>query len=125
MKKRIVWLVSLVMVLLAGCGSSDFQIELVTPKSFTVDQPSTIQIKVLDADGKPVTGAKVSAELNMHMMSHGDISMKNMKETANGVYTGTVEFEMEGDYTATIQIDDEGKQWTGEKRFSIVAKQAP
>jgi len=40
------------------------------------------------------------------------------------VYSGVATFEMEGDYTATIQIDDNGKKWTGEKRFSIVSSQA-
>ncbi|MGG3561050.1 FixH family protein [Neobacillus rhizosphaerae] len=123
MKKFAFLLVWFLLVLMAGCSSNDFKIELLTPKSFTPEQPSTIQIKVLDSEGKPVTGAKVSTDLNMHMMSHGDISMKDMKETSKGVYTGNATFEMEGDYTATIQIDDHGKKWTGEKRFSIVSNQ--
>ena len=124
MKKFAFLFVCFLLVLMSGCSSNDFQIELLTPKSFSPEQSSTIQIKVLDSEGKPVTGAKVRADLNMHMMSHGDIAMKDMKETSNGVYSGVATFEMEGDYTATIQIDDNGKKWTGEKRFSIVSSQA-
>jgi hypothetical protein len=116
-------IISLILILITGCSSNNFEIKLVTPKSFTPDQSTPIQIKILDREGKPVKGAKVSADLDMQGMSHGDISMK-MQETGNGVYVGQATFEMEGDYTATIKIDDNGEKWKGEKRFSIVYNHA-
>lgn len=123
MKKFIVVVCSLLLVLLSGCSSNNFQIKLSTPKSFTPGQPSPIQVKILDREGKPVKGAKVSAVLDMQGMSHGDTSMK-MQETGNGVYAGKANIEMEGDYTATIKIDYKGENWEGQKRFSIVSKAA-
>ncbi|WP_040205971.1 FixH family protein [Neobacillus jeddahensis] len=123
MNKFTVLIISLSLVLLASCSSNNFEIKLSIPKSFTPGQSTPIQFTILDKDGKPVKGAKVSAELDMDMMSHGDVSIK-MQETGNGVYTGKATFEMEGDYTAAITIDDNGEKWKGEKRFSIVSNDA-
>ena len=116
-------LISLMLILITGCSLNNFDIKLFTPKSFTPDQSIPIKVKILDREGKPVKGAKVSADLDMQGMSHGDITMK-MQETGNGVYVGQAKFEMEGDYTATIKIDYNGEKWKGEKRFSIVYNNA-
>lgn len=116
-------IISLLLLFMAGCSSNNFEIKLFSPKSFTPGQSTPIQFKILDRDGKPVKGAKISAELNMQGMSHGNISMK-MQETGNGIYVGQAKFEMEGDYTATIKIDYNGEKWKGEKRFSIVYNNA-
>ncbi|MFB5195999.1 FixH family protein [Neobacillus sp. KR4-4] len=123
MKKFTSLLISLIFILLTGCSANDFEIKLSTPKSFTPDQATPIQMKILDREGKPVEGAKVSADLDMQGMSHGDISMK-MEEKGKGVYVGQADFEMEGDYTAAITIDYKGEKWLGEKRFSIVYNKA-
>ncbi|WP_231507714.1 FixH family protein [Bacillus sp. UNC41MFS5] len=116
-------MISLILILLTGCSSNKFEIKLSTPKSFTPNQLTPIQLVILDREGKPVRGAKVSADLDMQGMSHGDISMK-MQETGNGEYVGQAKFEMEGDYTAAITIDYKGEKWLGEKRFSIVYNKA-
>src|SRR4051812_20612927 len=108
---------SLMLILISGCSSNQFEIQLVTPKSFIPGQPTPIKLKIFDREGKPVKGAKVSANIDMQGMSHGDISMK-LQETGNGVYVGQAEFEMEGDYTAGIIINHNGVKWSGEKRFS-------
>ncbi|MEH7098050.1 FixH family protein [Neobacillus vireti] len=113
----------LILVLLSGCSSTNFNLKLTTPKSFTPGQATPIQLSIQDQDGKPVKGAKVSAILDMQGMSHGDVSMK-MQESGNGVYIGQAKFEMEGDYTANIYIDSNGEKWKGEKRFSIVYNKA-
>ncbi|MCM3116510.1 FixH family protein [Neobacillus sp. MER 74] len=123
MKKFTSLLISLIFILLTGCSANDFEIKLSTPKSFTPDQATPIQMKILDREGKPVEGAKVSVDLDMQGMSHGDISMK-MEETGKGMYVGQADFEMEGDYTAAITIDYKGEKWLGEKRFSIVYNKA-
>lgn len=123
MKKFPIIMISLIFILLTGCSSNKFEIKLSTPKSFTPDQLTPIQLEILDREGKPVKGAKVSVDLDMQGMSHGDISME-MQETGNGVYVGQAKFEMEGDYTAAITIDNNGEKWLGEKRFSIVNSQA-
>ncbi|MBV7504772.1 FixH family protein [Bacillus sp. sid0103] len=123
MNKFTILLISLILILITGCSSNNFEIKLVTPKSFTPGQSTPIQLKILDRDGKPVKGAEVSVKLDMQGMSHGDISME-MQETGNGVYVGQAKFEMEGDYTAAIKIDYNGEKWLGEKRFSIVYNHA-
>lgn len=123
MKKVTSLLISLILVIMAGCSSNNFDIKLSTPKSFTPGQSSPIQLTILDPNGKPVKGAKVSAILKMNGMSHGDLSLK-MQESGNGVYVGSASFEMEGDYTANISIDYNGEKTKVEKRFSIVNKKA-
>ncbi|MEH7547104.1 FixH family protein [Neobacillus vireti] len=116
-------IIGLLLVFMAGCSSNNFDLKLTTPKSFTPGQSTPIQLKILDREGKPVKGAKVSAKLDMQGMSHGDTSLK-LQETGNGVYAGKGNLEMEGDYTATIQIDYNGEKSLREKRFSIVYKKA-
>ena len=123
MNKFMILIISLIMVFIAGCGSNNFEIKLSTPKTFTPGQSSTIQLRILDQENKPVKGAKVSAILDMQGMSHGDVSMR-LQESGNGVYVGKAKFEMEGDYTANIYIDSNGEKWKGEKRFSIVYNKA-
>ncbi|WP_160723684.1 FixH family protein [Bacillus sp. USDA818B3_A] len=112
-------IICLLFVLLAGCSANSYDLKLSTPKSFTPGQTTPIQLKILDQNGKAVEGAKVAAILDMNGMSHGDLSVA-MQETENGVYVGNVKFEMEGDYTAIIQIDKNGEKTKTEKRFSIV-----
>ncbi|MGG3467481.1 FixH family protein [Neobacillus pocheonensis] len=121
MNKFIIIVLSLVIILVSGCSSNNFQITLSAPKSFTPGQSTPIQFKILDREGRPVKDAKVSADLKMQGMSHEDLSME-MQETGNGVYAGKANIEMEGDYIATIKIDYKGEKWVGEKRFSIVTK---
>ncbi|WP_042461336.1 FixH family protein [Neobacillus dielmonensis] len=122
--KYLAFVFSLLLVVMAGCDYNKFQIELSTPKSFTLDQPSPIQIKIQDSDSNPVVGAKVTVDLKMKGMSHGNLSIE-MQETKDGVYVGNADIEMEGDYTASIIINDKGEKWMGEKRFSIVTKTSP
>ena len=109
----------LLFVFISGCSSNNYDLKLSTPKSFSPGQTTPIPLKILDQNGKAVEGAKVAAILDMNGMSHGDLSVA-MQETENGVYVGKVKFEMEGDYTAIIQIDKNGKKTKTEKRFSIV-----
>ncbi|WP_251552536.1 FixH family protein [Neobacillus muris] len=119
--KYLPFVICLLLVVITGCDYNKFQIELTAPKSFAPGQSSLIQLKILDTEGKPVKGAKVSAELKMERMSHGDLSME-MQETNDGVYVGNTAIEMEGNYTVNISIQYKGEKWTGEKRFSIVSK---
>ncbi|MCM3728969.1 FixH family protein [Neobacillus cucumis] len=123
MKKITSLIIGLLFVFMAGCSSNNFDLKLTTPKSFTPGQLTPIQLKILDREGKPIKGAKVSAKLDMQGMSHGDTSLK-LQETGNGVYAGNANLEMEGDYTATIQIDYNGEKSLSEKRFSIVYNKA-
>ncbi|WP_462412888.1 FixH family protein [Neobacillus sp. Marseille-QA0830] len=119
--KSLAFVISLLLVVMAGCDYNKFQIQLSAPKFFTLGQSSPIQLKVQDSDGKPVIGAKVRADLKMKGMSHGILSIK-MQEAEDGVYVGNADIEMDGDYTATITVDYKGEKWVGEKRFYIVSK---
>ena len=119
MNKNTILMISLLFIIMAGCSSTNFDIKLTTPKTLTPGQATPMQLSILDQNGKPLKGAKVSVLLDMQGMSHGEVSMK-MQETGNGVYVGQAQLEMEGDYTANINIDANGEKWKGEKRFSIV-----
>lgn len=69
---------------------NSFQVKFSTPKTFTPGNAFPMQIKILDNQGRPVKGAKVSAELNMKNMDHGTIPV-SIEETGDSKYVG-IEF---------------------------------
>ncbi|MCQ6278506.1 FixH family protein [Bacillus sp. EB600] len=121
MKSLTFFIVSMVLIFIAGCGSDQLTVDLITPKTYTPGQVSPIKVKVIDNKGNPVKGAKVSVEFNMEgmSMSNGNVSM-TAKETGDGLYSGNANLQMEGDYTANIKVDKTGKKFEQEKRFSLV-----
>lgn len=124
MQRFTVLIFSILLIFLAGCGSNQVKVDLITPKAYTPGQVSPIKMKVFDNKGNPVKGAKVSVEFKMEGMSmkQGDVSMA-AKESGDGLYSGNANLQMEGDYTAAIKVEQNGKKYEQEKRFSLVLKQ--
>lgn len=120
-KRMTVLVIGLLCLLIAGCGSNQLQIKLYTPKTFTPGQPFAMQFKILDNNGNPVKGAKVSADLNMKNMDHGEITVPT-QEIGNGMYVGQANLEMNGDWVATVKVDRDGKSYEEDKPFTIDVK---
>ncbi|MCQ6280114.1 SCO family protein [Bacillus sp. EB600] len=121
MKRVAIFAVSLLLFFIAGCGSDHVQIKLYTPKTFTPGQPFAMQFKILDSKGTPVTGAKVTADLNMKNMDHGTVSIVT-QEIGDGMYVGQANLMMNGDWVATVKVDHGGKSDEEDKSFSIDVK---
>jgi cytochrome oxidase Cu insertion factor (SCO1/SenC/PrrC family) len=121
MKKLTVVMVSFILILLAGCSSNNIHVELSTPNTFTPGKAFAMQIKVTDQDGKPIKGAKVTADLSMKNMDHGTFPM-TFDEVENGRYIGPADLPMDGDWVADITVEQDGKKSEFEKEFSIQTK---
>ena len=65
--------------------------------------PATITFKLADADGKPITGARVAIEADM---SHAGMSpiFGEAKEADPGRYRAQVEFPMAGDWVTLLHV---------------------
>lgn len=121
MKRFAVFIVSLLLILIAGCaGANSFQVKLSTPKTFTPGKAFPMQIKIFDNQGRPVKGAKVSAELNMKNMDHGTIP-DSIEETGDSKYVGIANLSMNGDWVADIKMENNRKTMEEEKQFTIEA----
>ncbi|WP_026566515.1 SCO family protein [Bacillus sp. UNC41MFS5] len=122
MKKSFVFILSLMFIFIAGCGSaSNLTIKLSTPKTFTPGNIYAMQFSVVDKQGKPVEGAKVSADLTMKNMDHGTTPVA-VEEIGDGKYIGTSNLAMNGDWVASIKVEHDGKTVEDEKQFTVEAK---
>jgi cytochrome oxidase Cu insertion factor (SCO1/SenC/PrrC family) len=119
MKRIAIFMFTLIMIFIAGCSASDnVQVKLATPKTFTPGKTFPMQIKILNKQGKPLKGAKVSAELNMKNMDHGTIPVST-QEIGDGKYIGISNLAMNGDWVATIKVEQNGKTTEVDKSFSV------
>lgn len=122
MKKSFVFILSLMFILITGCGSaSNLTIKLSTPKTFIPGKIYAMQFSVIDKQGNPVKGAKVSADLNMKNMDHGTTPL-TIEEIGDGKYLGTANLAMNGDWVASIKVEHDGKIVEDEKQFTVEAK---
>lgn len=114
-------MVTLIMILIAGCSASEnVQVKLATPKTFIPGKTFPMQMTILDNQGKPLKGAKVTAELNMKNMDHGTIPVST-EEIGEGKYIGISNLAMNGDWVATIKVKQNGKTTEIDKTFSVEA----
>lgn len=117
-------IMSLILVLIAGCvASNNLNVKLSTSKTFTPGKPYVMQFTIRDSEGKPVEGAKITANLNMKNMDHGTISV-SAEDIGEGKYIGTADLPMNGDWIADIHVEYDGKQFEEEKQFSVEVKTA-
>ena len=75
---------------------------------------SPIRVRVRDANGGPVAGAKVSVNYTMDMPGMS-IESAETKELGDGVYEATPKFSMGGPWNVVVQIDRPGKPSLREK----------
>lgn len=114
------WLVVLALLLLAtacrgqGTATGDAQVSLgISPQPY-VTGPAEITVDLLDTEGKPITGAKVTVEGNM---SHAGMVpvLAETREVSDGRYVSKdFRFTMGGDWFVTVMVV------SGESRFERV-----
>ena len=99
---------TLALLILAGCQTSpspgnDVKIESeVTPHPYHVGV-STIDLKLTDAAGDPITGARIHLE---GLMTHPGMRpvFNEAREAGPGRYQSSLEFKMAGDWVVLLQI---------------------
>ncbi len=67
-----------------------------------------MQVMLTDAAGKPVTGAKVSFDLDMTNMSHGK-NVVPAEAAGQGLYSGQVSFMMPGPWRSIVVVERPGQ----------------
>lgn len=101
----------------ATSAASPFHISLETeparPKMATT---TTFRAKVTDAQGAPVEGAQVRADLVMPLMDMGKNQVQ-LSGRGGGVYEGTGQFSMSGPWEARVTVKSGDKATT--KVFDI------
>lgn len=89
-------------LILSGCSSPNWEASIQPPAAFQSDQPLPLIVEI-NENGKPVTGLKVHAELEMTKMDHGTTEV-DFKETDKGKYEGTVRLPMGGEWNAYLEM---------------------
>lgn len=108
----------------AGSGQTGIDITLrTTPDSVRMGE-NTFEVMVMQ-DGKPVTDATVSTEFYMAAMP--SMNMPEMRTKAdlthvdNGMYRGTGQVTMAGNWDVTVMVMRGGQQ-IGSKKVTLTAK---
>jgi hypothetical protein len=107
--KHKLWLGLLLLLLVAGCGrgSSDLP-DVAVALTLEPDPPrigpALVTVVLGDADGLPITGARVELEGNM---SHAGMVpvLASASEMAPGRYQANLEFTMGGDWFILVRAD--------------------
>ena len=79
-----------------------------------------LTVSVVDQDGKPVAGAKVTASVAMVTMDMGT-THPVLKDMGNGTYIGKVVFSMGGPWQVSVKAIAPDKT-TATKTFDFTAK---
>lgn len=86
----------------APAPGAAFQIALkVTPNPPKYNQETTFRVELRSADGKPVEGATVSAELVMPEMDMG-VNKVQLADNGRGGYQGVGRFTMAGNHQIVV-----------------------
>lgn len=119
--KKLAGLLVLFMFITAGCSQEpDWKVEVAKEPVFSEGKESEFEIKVTE-DGKSVSDLEISAELAMASMDHGMINL-DLKEVDDGVYSGSAEFSMAGNWEAGFMLKKDGM--TQEKVVEMKVKKA-
>ncbi len=80
----------------------------IAPFPVKVMQETKLQLKLLDKDGKPITGAKVSFDLTMPSMMM-PTNQTPATEGPNGIYSASVFFSMGGGWNVNCLVSRGGQ----------------
>jgi hypothetical protein len=96
------------MLILAGCQASPDPTDAISIEHKVAPQPlhvgvSTIDLKLTDAAGDPITGARIHLE---GLMTHPGMRpvFSEAREAGPGRYQSSLEFKMAGDWIVLLQI---------------------
>lgn len=95
-------------------------VKLDTPANGLKVGDNTLQFTILDSSGKPVTGARVNATVEMTSMDMGS-SHPAVRGDANGRYTVPVKLAMQGPWRITLNVQQKGAA-PMTKAFDVNAK---
>jgi hypothetical protein len=76
------------------------------PEQPRMDKSFTVRAHLLNAEGGPVTGAKLMGLLTMKAMDHGNLQFE-FTEKGHGVYEGISKVEMSGDWNLKLTAEHE------------------
>ncbi len=100
-----------------------YRIELATSPDVIVVGKGKLLLKITDASGKPVEGARIMALAKMPGMNMGEREQPAAAQPGQpGVYAAPAQFAMEGGYEATIRI--EGTAGTATATLSLTTGQS-
>lgn len=122
MRDKRTWILPLLLLvlLLPACASeADWEARL-EPATPLVAMQDTELIMSIFAQGQPVTGLSIHAQLEMKRMDHGVVEV-TFQEKGNGQYTATARLPMGGEWEAIATIFD-GKH-SKEQSFLLTCAQ--
>ncbi len=82
-----------------------------TPAMPRALDPVVFAVRVTHADGSPITGAQVTAELTMPGMEMPPNTFR-LTPSMPGTYTGQGRFSMPDQWSVAITVSDKGKRTT-------------
>jgi len=94
---------------LGGQQNGDLQVWLASTPAQPVRGTAEIDEYVVDSSGQPVTDAKVTFDIDMTNMSHGQ-TLVTAEPTGNGHYVGSVHFSMPGPWRIITIIERPGRE---------------
>ena len=103
-------------VALGGKQSGELLVWIYGNPNQPIRGANTLEIFVADANGKPITDAKVSFDLDMTNMSHGK-NVVTASSLGEGRYNGSVHFLMPGPWRVIVVVDRNGQ--TEKVRFEF------
>jgi hypothetical protein len=107
----------------SGPAGNNLTVSLASPDGVLRKGKQTVTLKFADGTGKPADVG--SASLNFHMPAMGTMAVMNNAATLTttatpGVYSGSVDLEMSGEWQA--QIAYEGPAGTGKANLPVTAQ---
>lgn len=75
---------------------------------------ANVLLKIADADGAPVEGARIVTLVKMPTMDMGESEQRAVAQTEPGVYMAPATFSMEGPYVAILRITGPAGEGSGE-----------
>jgi hypothetical protein len=116
------------MVAISGCGVSappspgsstpssaassrqagPYTVSLVGAPNPAVRGINTVEIMVADANGKPVSDAKVTLDMSMTNMNMGKYTVV-ATSAGSGRYTGSITYSMAGPWRITVSVEQAGQ----------------
>jgi hypothetical protein len=103
---------------LGGKPTGDLLVWLFSDPTPPIRGDNTFEVLVTDANGRPITDAALTFDLNMTNMNHGKnvVTASAMRE---GRYRGVVHFLMAGPWRVIVSIDRAGQIHTVQFNFMV------
>lgn len=108
MRKLIALLVFVSLFTVACGGGGKFTVDVEEAPTYKDGESSPIVFSLSDGD-ELITGADMSATLEMARMDHGTIEVI-FTDVGDGTYSGEVELPMAGEWIANVIINVDGKE---------------